>query len=69
MTEEAKKREAQRNANYKKKNSVNVELRFYRTAHSDVIARLESLPSKKQYIVELIRKDIAENPAPTVADE
>ncbi|MBP5357044.1 MAG: hypothetical protein J6Y68_02715 [Clostridia bacterium] len=67
MTEEAKKRASQCNANYKKRNSVQVELRLYRTAHSDVIARLESIPSKKQYIVELIRKDIAENPTPVIS--
>ena len=56
----AKKKKPDRSSNdrWKAENSKNYNIRLYRTTESDVIQRLESLTSKKDYIVQLIREDM-----------
>lgn len=44
---------------YKKQHSKLVALRFFNSKDADIIAKLESVPSKLDYIRQLIREDIA----------
>lgn len=57
--EEQTRKKALSNARYKQKHSVHINIRLYDTTHDDVIRKLKSVPSAKQYIVDLIRQDIS----------
>lgn len=45
---------------WNKKNTIKVSMRFSKEKESDIINRLDSVPSKKTYIVDLIRDDMKE---------
>lgn len=46
---------------FTKEKTVSVNLRLNKNTDADIIAKLETVPSKMGYIKELIRADIAKN--------
>ena len=48
------------NVEWKKKNTRTIALRFMLKGDADILARLDSMPSKLEYVRQLIRKDIEE---------
>lgn len=46
---------------FNKEKTISVHLRLNKNTDADIIAKLESVPSKMGYIKQLIRADIAKN--------
>lgn len=46
---------------FKKQHAQNIGLQFNIDYDADILAKLDSVPSKRGYIKELIRRDIREN--------
>ena len=44
---------------YQKEKMVQFNLRFGKEHDADILARLDEVPNKRQYIIRLIREDIA----------
>ena len=58
----AEERIAKRNAQnykYKREKMTQLNLRFGNVIDADILERLNSVPNKRQYIIRLIREDIA----------
>lgn len=58
LSEDAKKKQREYNYKYKKENCVQIAIRFSKLYEQDVLDKLDSVPNKRQYILNLIRKDI-----------
>lgn len=52
------KKNGDANSRYKKKNYVQLLVRISKVYDQDVLQKLESVENKRQYILNLIRKDI-----------
>ena len=48
------------NRGWKKENTRSIHLRFMLKSDADILAKLDSVPSKLEYIRQLIRKDMEE---------
>ena len=60
MTEKKTSEAAQRaNYKYKREKMVQFNLRFGKELDADILEKLDSVPNKRQYIIRLIREDIA----------
>lgn len=58
LSEGAKKSKNESNYKYKKENCVQFAIRINKKYDQDVLQKLESVDNKRQYILNLIRKDI-----------
>lgn len=47
--------------NWNKENTVKLSIRFSKAKESDIINKLETVSSKKEYITRLIREDMNKN--------
>lgn len=61
LSEKAKKHKNQYNNQYKKKTYKEYMLRLNKNADVDVIEKIENVENKRNYIIDLIRKDILAN--------
>ena len=50
---------AKANAKYKREKMTQLAIRFTNSTDADIIEKLNSVPNKRQYIIGLIRDDIA----------
>lgn len=53
-----KEKLAEAQKKWKKENMIGISFRLSKASESDIINRLDSVPSKKSYIVDLIREDM-----------
>ena len=53
-----KEKQAEATSKWKKENMIGVSFRLSKAHESDIIEKLDSVPSKKTYIVNLIRADM-----------
>lgn len=61
LSEKAKQHKNQYNNQYKKKTYKEYMLRLNKNTDADIIEKIENVESKRNYIIDLIRKDILAN--------